>query len=90
MKLIISTFLRYQFSMWSHDVIATSILLAGDLKLGQYCKAFFSLCSYQKSHSVNFDLVCSKNPTPCDGSHSSLGHYFGMFCQLRRHDPYRH
>ncbi|GJJ10751.1 hypothetical protein Clacol_004979 [Clathrus columnatus] len=26
------------FSMWSHDVIATSILLAGDLKLGQYLK----------------------------------------------------
>ncbi|KAF8588166.1 OPT superfamily oligopeptide transporter [Ramaria rubella] len=26
------------FSMWSHDVIATSILLAGDLKMGQYLK----------------------------------------------------
>lgn len=39
LKLIISLFLRYQFSMWSHDVIATSILLAGDLKLGQYCNA---------------------------------------------------
>ncbi|TBU24794.1 oligopeptide transporter [Dichomitus squalens] len=26
------------FSMWSHDVIATSINLAGDLKLGQYLK----------------------------------------------------
>ena len=27
-----------QFSMWSHDVVATSINLAGDLKLGQYLK----------------------------------------------------
>jgi len=26
------------FSMWSHDVIATSISLAGDLKMGQYLK----------------------------------------------------
>ncbi|KAI0343069.1 oligopeptide transporter [Trametopsis cervina] len=26
------------FSMWSHDVIATSIGLAGDLKMGQYLK----------------------------------------------------
>lgn len=26
------------FSMWSHDVIATSINLAGDLKMGQYLK----------------------------------------------------
>ena len=24
--------------MWSHDVIATSINLAGDLKMGQYLK----------------------------------------------------
>jgi hypothetical protein len=28
----------FQFSMWSHDVVATSIGLAGDLKLGQYLK----------------------------------------------------
>ncbi len=27
-----------QFSMWSHDVVATSINLAGDLKIGQYLK----------------------------------------------------
>jgi hypothetical protein len=27
-----------QFSMWSHDVVATSIGLAGDLKMGQYLK----------------------------------------------------
>ncbi|KAF8882526.1 oligopeptide transporter [Gymnopilus junonius] len=26
------------FSMWSHDVVATSINLAGDLKMGQYLK----------------------------------------------------
>ncbi|KAF8508624.1 OPT oligopeptide transporter protein-domain-containing protein [Hysterangium stoloniferum] len=26
------------FSMWSHDVVGTSILLAGDLKVGQYLK----------------------------------------------------
>ena len=26
------------FSMWSHDVIGTSINLAGDLKMGQYLK----------------------------------------------------
>ncbi|KAK0470542.1 oligopeptide transporter [Armillaria novae-zelandiae] len=26
------------FSMWSHDVVATSINLAGDLKIGQYTK----------------------------------------------------
>jgi hypothetical protein len=26
--------------MWSHDVVATSIGLAGDLKLGQYLKVF--------------------------------------------------
>jgi len=26
------------FSMWSHDVVSTSILLAGDLKIGQYLK----------------------------------------------------
>ncbi|KAG6887980.1 hypothetical protein C0995_011263 [Termitomyces sp. Mi166 len=26
------------FSMWSHDVISTSITLAGDLKMGQYLK----------------------------------------------------
>lgn len=26
------------FSMWSHDVVSTSILLAGDLKVGQYLK----------------------------------------------------
>ncbi|KAF9446473.1 oligopeptide transporter [Macrolepiota fuliginosa MF-IS2] len=26
------------FSMWSHDVVSTSILLAGDLKMGQYLK----------------------------------------------------
>lgn len=24
--------------MWSHDVVATSISLAGDLKMGQYLK----------------------------------------------------
>ncbi len=28
----------FQFSMWSHDVVGTSIGLAGDLKLGQYLK----------------------------------------------------
>ena len=28
----------FQFSMWSHDVVATSIGLASDLKLGQYLK----------------------------------------------------
>ena len=27
-----------QFSMWSHDVVATSIGLAADLKIGQYLK----------------------------------------------------
>jgi hypothetical protein len=27
-----------QFSMWSHDVVSTSINLAGDLKMGQYLK----------------------------------------------------
>ena len=27
-----------QFSMWSHDVVSTSIALAGDLKIGQYLK----------------------------------------------------
>ncbi|KIJ51867.1 hypothetical protein M422DRAFT_244244 [Sphaerobolus stellatus SS14] len=26
------------FSMWSHDAVSTSILLAGDLKIGQYLK----------------------------------------------------
>lgn len=26
--------------MWSHDVVATSIGLAGDLKLGQYLKVW--------------------------------------------------
>ena len=26
------------FSMWSHDVVSTSIGLAGDLKIGQYLK----------------------------------------------------
>ena len=30
----------FQFSMWSHDVVATSIGLAGDLKLGQYLKVW--------------------------------------------------
>ena len=46
-----------QFSMWSHDVISTSINLAGDLKIGQYLKvpprAMFltrkSLCLFQAS-----------------------------------------
>lgn len=27
-----------QFTMWSHDVVATSIGLASDLKMGQYLK----------------------------------------------------
>lgn len=26
------------FSMWNHDVVSTSIGLAGDLKIGQYTK----------------------------------------------------
>ena len=26
--------------MWSHDVVGTSVLLAGDLKLGQYLKVY--------------------------------------------------
>lgn len=26
------------FSMWSHDIVSTEILLAGDLKMGQYLK----------------------------------------------------
>ena len=30
--------LLVQFAMWSHDVVATSIGLAGDLKMGQYLK----------------------------------------------------
>ena len=30
--------LLMQFSMWSHDVVATSIGMAGDLKIGQYLK----------------------------------------------------
>jgi hypothetical protein len=29
-----------QFTMWSHDVVNTSIGLAGDLKMGQYLKVF--------------------------------------------------
>lgn len=33
-----STLTAKQFSMWSHDVISTSINLAGDLKMGQYLK----------------------------------------------------
>jgi len=28
----------WQFSMWSHDVVQTSIYLAMDLKMGQYLK----------------------------------------------------
>jgi hypothetical protein len=27
-----------QFTMWSHDIVGTSIGLAGDLKMGQYLK----------------------------------------------------
>ena len=27
-----------QFSMWSHDVISEAILMAEDLKMGQYLK----------------------------------------------------
>jgi hypothetical protein len=30
----------FQFSMWSHDVVGTSIGLATDLKLGQYLKVW--------------------------------------------------
>ena len=30
----------FQFSMWSHDVVGTSIGLASDLKLGQYLKVW--------------------------------------------------
>ena len=29
---------RKKFSMWSHDVISTSLTLAADLKIGQYLK----------------------------------------------------
>ena len=32
-----------QFSMWSHDVVGTSIGLASDLKLGQYLKVCLHL-----------------------------------------------
>ena len=30
----------FQFSMWSQDVVVTSIGLASDLKLGQYLKVW--------------------------------------------------
>jgi hypothetical protein len=36
-----------QFSMWSHDVVSTSIGLAGDLKMGQYLKV--SVGVFQKN-----------------------------------------
>ena len=34
----LSLFTRKKFSMWSHDVISTSLTLAADLKIGQYLK----------------------------------------------------
>jgi hypothetical protein len=40
MPLLLRRVRFFQFSMWSHDVVATSIWLAGDLKLGQYLKVW--------------------------------------------------
>lgn len=48
------------FSMWSHDVISTSIGLAGDLKMGQYCKLSFNLGS--ASILANWGLTVVKIP----------------------------
>ena len=57
-----------QFSMWSHDVVSTSILLAGDLKIAQYRKrSAYDLFSLMKHIVVN-----SQDPA------TSYGHYSGV------------
>jgi hypothetical protein len=49
--------------MWSHDVVATSIGLAGDLKLGQYLKV--SVVCFRK-FGLDAHLVPERYlPEPC-------------------------
>jgi hypothetical protein len=52
-----------QFTMWSHDVVATSIGLASDLKMGQYLKV--SVVSFENV-SRDADRVSERFlPVPC-------------------------
>ena len=53
----------FKFSMWSHDVVATSIGLAGDLKLGQYLKV--SVVCF-RNVGLDAHLVAERSlPVPC-------------------------
>jgi hypothetical protein len=55
--------------MWSHDVVATSIGLAGDLKLGQYLKV--SVVSLETLAEVL--ILSRKDSSPCHVFISTLG-----------------
>ena len=58
-----------QFSMWSHDVVGTSIGLAGDLKLGQYLKV--SVISLETLAEML--ILSRKDSSPCHVFISTLG-----------------
>jgi hypothetical protein len=58
-----------QFSMWSHDIVATSIGLAGDLKMGQYLK----VCIVFLEALAEMLTVCWKDSSPCHVFISNLG-----------------
>jgi hypothetical protein len=57
-----------QFSMWSHDVVSTSIGLAGDLKMGQYLKVCYLLETL-----AEILIVPRKDSSACHVFISNLG-----------------
>ena len=58
--------------MWSHDVVGTSIGLAGDLKLGQYLKVWAVLLETLAGKPAML-IVSRIDSPPCHVSKSNLG-----------------
>ena len=59
--------------MWSHDVVATSIGLAGDLKLGQYLKVSVVSSGTPMAEVLILSRIDS---SPSHVSISDLGNYY--------------
>jgi len=61
-----------QFTMWSHDVVGTSIGLASDLKLGQYLK----VSPYLRKQWPEMFIASRKDSSTCHVYNSSLGNSY--------------
>ena len=72
------------FAAWSHNVIANTVNLSNDLKLGEYRK-------YPQPfiHQPQTNSTISQNPSSCHVPYPSIRYYLGRFRQLCCDDIHR-